>query len=184
MTATLATATTANLATSFTQTAIEMTDCTASVTARRTDGPTWSRESRANRTKTTRVYGAVDTWAKAEDDAMPYAGEWLYTAKEQPRLYAELSEADREVMDAKVAEYQTWKKNTLKVAREGMKPAILELLDATDLVFIPKVEGQAPRFGFSIHAGCSSCPCSPGFVLNGQVRNADNQVVDLYFDAR
>ena len=93
-----------------------------------------------------RVYGALDALVPDmmlvepyRDVAIPVAG----------RNRAE---------EAQSKAWAAWKRETLKVA----KARLIQLLEAvTDEDIDPK------QITFSQHAGCSSCPCSPGFIVKG-----------------
>lgn len=111
-----------------------------------------------NPEKATRIYGAVDAFAAEQLAAEPYSGEHLYDEKIQPAMWAALGEDGQAEMTAKLKEYRAWKRQTIKVARQGLTDLLTELA---------QTEGwdiRDTKLTFSVHAGCS-CPCSPGFIL-------------------
>lgn len=140
-------------------------------------------EFRKNRDKTTRVYGALDALAAAEMAQEPFVGEFLFTAKEQPTRYARLDDVDRAKMDRKVAEWRKWRNATVKAARERLAPLLVRFIAENDFNYVPKKATDTKvRMHFSIYAGCSSCPCSPGLVLEGQLKDAEGTPVDLWVE--
>jgi hypothetical protein len=99
--------------------------------------------------KTTRIYGALDAFV---------AG----FSAEETRL--QLAITDHTVKDPTLAKFQ---RDSIQAAR----PAVLDLL--TQLGTVLDELGEQPtgfdKLGdvkFSTKAGCSMCPCSPGFVAD------------------
>jgi hypothetical protein len=91
-----------------------------------------------------RVYGVLDTLAPAE------------MAKEPHRGYAIPLSNRTEAEEQMAKEWSAWKRATIKVG----KAELIRLLEAAlDEDIWP---GQVT---FSVNAGCSACPCSPGFIV-------------------
>lgn len=100
----------------------------------------------------TRFYGAVESFSDAQD---PTAGEFLYDEKTNTQQWNELSGSEQDEMKARLKVYAAYKRKALKEAREGLK-VLSEQLFSEDYA----------KFRFSQKAGCSMCPCSPGFVAD------------------
>ena len=112
---------------------------------------------RALRAKT-RVYGAIEALGP---ELVALEPQWV----SEP--------VGREVDAATKLQGKIW-----RAWRDGTKNIVGERL--SDLVsgFRTKVgprlnELRSAKTTFSYSAGCSSCPCSPGFILDGIVKDAD-----------
>ena len=138
------------------------------------DAKPWTREGR----KTTRVFGATDTLAPELMKLEPFAnnnGEGYYSipVKEDPRFTTE--DAVRSAM------WNAWKRETTKVLSARIVEVLVAALKPVGGESDYELPGESPKF--SQKAGCSMCPCSPGFVLD--VRMTHNGVpVDLWIETR
>jgi hypothetical protein len=135
--------------------------------------PTWTatlikRQDRHGQRKQyysqSRVYGAVDTFApdefKAYDDA---------------------------VLADPNTNHRSLRRAATSKAREGLLKALDELVPRLDVNFRDLTTGTvSPSAGtfkvkFSGKAGCS-CPCSPGFIIDGDTLRVDGVSVDVWFE--
>ena len=141
------------------------------------------QESPTQRYKKTRLYGVLDTFVKETLDAEPYQGEFLYTEKIQPGMWAELSESDREAMTVKTKTWNVWKRQCTLAGKKQLRKA-LQQLEKVEGIRLEWDDAQKQEIEFSVYAGCS-CPCSPGFILKGFI-NADGIVgpVDVWFEKK
>lgn len=83
--------------------------------------------------------------------------------------------------------WRAWRDTTKKIAHERLVVLLTDLKDTADAVgevgigerlTLPTV-APLTDLRFSYKAGCSSCPCSPGFVMGGLVR-LDYVPQDIY----
>jgi len=157
-------------------------DVIVQINPRSFDYPTSYGEQRNNRIKSTRVYGAVDTFAAVEMESEPYVGQFLFTERIQPGMWANMSEADREEMTVKITEWSTWKRNIAKLARAGAVAALTRLVGEQQFDYRPKKDSDTKiRMRFDQKAGCG-CGCSPGMVLEGQLVDANGSPVDIWIE--
>lgn len=122
-------------------------------------------------TKKTRLHGAVDTLGGE-------LGELLNLNTYVPVSssgHDNFTSAEERAQHQR--EYNILKRRTLDVVRAQLR-ALLPLL-APVLDVDP--DDLTRKLSYSIHAGCGMCPCSPGFILDTQVR-VDGQPVDLWLD--
>jgi hypothetical protein len=111
----------------------------------------------------TRVYGAIEALGP---DLAALEPKWV----SEP--------VGREVDAATKLQGKIW-----RAWRDGTKNIVGERLSALVSEFETKVgpvisraslnELRSAKTTFSYNAGCSSCPCSPGFILDGIVKDAD-----------
>ena len=99
-----------------------------------------------------RVYGAADALVADLNALEP---EWVHEAKGV--VYD-----DATVLKGKV--WRKWRDSTKKVAGQRLS-AVLDALAGVEGLILP----PSTKVTFSYRAGCSSCPCSPGFILDGGV---------------
>lgn len=112
--------------------------------------------------KTTRVYGAQDAFVEGFSD-------------EETRLFKAIP--NFEVRDPDLARFQRASNKTARVGILGMVPELVEVLGAFGCrVLVP----AALDAKFSMKAGCSMCPCSPGFVLTERLL-VDGAGFDIHF---
>lgn len=111
----------------------------------------------------TRVYGALDAFIPG---------------------YSGLEHAQYQLIpDKKIKDptYAAWQRAQVKVAKREMLlalPAVARMLRSVGReVEMTKLEAR-----WSIHAGCSMCPCSKGFVLGERVL-VDGAGVDMWFES-
>lgn len=108
--------------------------------------------------KNTRVYGAIPTLAPEEAAELD---KWT-----SPPVTHQMKEEQPE-------EAARIMKGYSKAKRAATRAAAKKLNDILD---VGSLGTQGIRVkNFSIHAGCS-CPCSPGFILDGDVRWNDRPV--------
>jgi len=76
--------------------------------------------------------------------------------------------------------WRAWRDNTKRVAHDRLVALLHELHGMNlgdDDGYVYADELRLPSYAatidlrFSLKAGCSSCPCSPGFVMGGLVRH-------------
>lgn len=117
--------------------------------------------------QTTRVYGAIDALVPEFAADEPFTGIFI---PHQPE-----SELDK----MRAAVWRTWKKATTKEAASRLS-GLLEELSEFGGISVPLAAMTEVRF--SQKAGCTTCPCSPGFVLGDRVRSADRNGVDIWVE--
>lgn len=99
-----------------------------------------------------RLYGATDTLVPD-------------LSAQEPRYVAYTNADSTDEDRAAEKEWLAWRRRTLRATTRRLK----ELLPALSPLGIHAKDAK-----FSYNAGCGSCPCSPGYVLNGTViGNAD-----------
>lgn len=111
-----------------------------------------SASSRRSYCANSRVYGAADALVADLNAVEP---EWVHEAKGV--VYD-----DATVLRGKV--WRKWRDSTKKVAGQRLSAVLGALAGVKGLVLPPSTKAT-----FSYKAGCSSCPCSPGFILDGGV---------------
>lgn len=109
----------------------------------------------------TRVFGALDAFVPGFD-------------AEELRLLRAITDPD--VRDPELARFQRAAKKTAKADLLRLLPVLADALRAAghEVSYLPE------DAKFSIKAGCSMCPCSPGFVADTRMR-VDGSGVDLHF---
>lgn len=110
--------------------------------------------------KTARASGAIDAFVPELAALEPYTGSAYYSIPGSPETAAD---------KVRAAIWNAWKRETTKAAAEAISAFLEELAQTSDEVVLPNGD-KAPRFSFK--AGCSMCPCSPGFILDGFARMA------------
>lgn len=110
------------------------------------------RDERGSFTKATRVYGAMDALAPELMALEPFTDYAI------PMPSVDRSAEDN--MRAKM--WEAWKREATKVVADRLE-TLLE-----DVQRSGHINGVS-RGKFSQKAGCTMCPCSPGFVLEGRV---------------
>ena len=94
-----------------------------------------------------RVYGATDVLAPA-------------VLAQQPRYvpFTNADSSERDVADERA--WLSWRRRALRAVTKSLNSILPTLAP---------VLGEVGRAKFSYNAGCSSCPCSPGYVLDRTV---------------
>lgn len=120
---------------------------------------TWHRDRGYN--SKSRVYGATDALAPA-------------VLAQEPRYVAftNADSSERDVADEKA--WLSWRRRALTATTKALRSALPALA--------PVLGASITDAKFSYNAGCSSCPCSPGYVLNGVVR-VDGVPADVFITA-
>ena len=114
-----------------------------------------------------RVYGVLDALAPELTALEPYK---TYSIPYAPET------ADDKV---RAAIWNAWKRETVKETARRLQEVLVELNSASLYVDLP-VTTQLPKF--SIKAGCTMCPCSPGFILSKVASGGERDSrVDLHF---
>lgn len=110
-----------------------------------------------------RVYGAIDALAP---ECVALEPEWVHEVK---------GEVADPVTRVKGKIWRAWRDGTKAIAAERLSALIAKAIE-------DKVEGfehlTSAKVTFSYKAGCS-CGCSPGFILDGTVRE-DGWNVDIH----
>lgn len=139
------------------RTVIVMDDWRAVILQRR-----WESDNAWN--ARTRVFGAVTTFAPDLDDKIyknAFTSAVSFNASERA---------------AHMSEYRKLKSAAIKQT----KAALVKPLGVLR-TYIASVESPVPAPRFSMHAGCTMCPCSPGFVLDLRWTLNGNPV-DVWFE--
>lgn len=125
-------------------------------------------ESRASYMKTTRVYGALEAFNGAE-----------WGTRETALVLDAVDRENSGELTGRCPALAAHQRHGVRVARLGIEtqlPAILAMLRAQ--ASTSNTEGLDAKF--SKKAGCSMCPCSPGFVLD-RTLYVDDRPVDMWF---
>lgn len=120
----------------------------------------WSRhEDRAYNAANVRIFGALDVLVPELMAAEPFTDRALF------------DDNPEDVADLKV--WKAWRRKTLIAG----KKALVKALEAHyGVIWIDPADIR-----FSDNAGCSGCPCSPGFLYKGPKLGFDRR--DLHFAA-
>lgn len=133
----------------------------------------WTREGR----KTTRVFGAMDTLAPELMKLEPFANNYGEGYVSIPLAGPERSAED----NVRSAMWAAWKREATKVAAARTVEVLVTALKPVGGDSTYALPTETPKFSFK--AGCSMCPCSPGFILD--VRVVHNGIpVDLWIETR
>jgi hypothetical protein len=116
-------------------------------------------ETNSYRSKT-RVFGACDELV-ADLNAI------------EPTYIPRTDDRSTDVERVQEKMWRAWRDNTKRVAQARLTELLIELAeqpadDRSGLVLPDVAELTALRFSY--RAGCSSCPCSPGFIMGGLIR--------------
>lgn len=106
-----------------------------------------------------RLYGATDTLI-ADLKA------------QEPRYVACTFDDSTDEEKAAEKAWLSWRRKALRTCTRRLK----ELLPTLAVLGI-----DAENARFSYNAGCSTCPCSPGYVLDGTVTTVDGHRADIHF---
>jgi hypothetical protein len=120
--------------------------------------------------KTSRVYGALDTLVPELMALEPFIGYGI-----------PLAGPDRSADDTtRSAMWNAWKRETVKEGAARLRAVLRDVL--AELIAEGLAEYTLPeKITFSQKAGCTLCPCSPGFVLD--IRYAfDHRPIDLWIE--
>lgn len=98
----------------------------------------------------TRVYGAVTTFAPDLDE------------KIMQNAFTDDTHFTEEERAAHITAYRKLKGAAIKDA----KAALTKPLSVIRAYGIASIDSPVPALRFSMYAGCTMCPCSPGFVLD------------------
>lgn len=115
----------------------------------------------------TRVYGAIDTFAAEANElleangATPVWGQGDGFKSDETRA-------------AHMKEYRHLKGMAVNQARVGLMAALEVITTFIGAEPVAKVR-------FSMNAGCSACPCSPGYILDARLEAA-HVPIDLWFE--
>lgn len=113
----------------------------------------------------TRVFGAVTTFAPDLDDKIyknAFTNDASFTEEERA---------------AHMSEYRKLKSAAIKQT----KNALVKPLGVLRAYGLASIDSPVPAPRFSMHAGCTMCPCSPGFVLDLRWTLNGNPV-DVWFE--
>lgn len=117
----------------------------------------------------TRIYGAVD--ALAADAAAK-----LDTNASRP-AYGEGDGFTDEGRAAHLSEYKRLKSAAIAAVKVALVEPLIALHEQ-----LGRPGTDVPTTSFSMRAGCSTCPCSPGFILNTRWTLNGNPV-DVWFES-
>jgi hypothetical protein len=115
-----------------------------------------SAQDRREFYQTTRVYGAIDALVPEFAAEEPYQGISIPFAPEEP------------IDKMRSSVWRAWKNATTAEAAKRLAK-VLTHLSKYDGVTVGGDSIQSIKF--SQKAGCTMCPCTPGFVLGGTVRS-------------
>jgi len=144
-------------------------DFRITLTQRRRGGG-WTAADRREFDQTTRVFGAIDALVPEFAADEPFQG---IAIPFKP-------EGAQDKMRASV--WNAWKRATTAEAANRLV-MLLDKLSGMEGISVP--EDAIASVKFSQKAGCTMCPCSPGFVLGDRVRsNQDNEngPVDMWIE--